>query len=87
MRKQVEKTISTILHLKEIVGALAAIALWVLALWLTNQLAPLAQDISILDSRISAVESIQEGMSGDVTNIGEDVTKIKCYLLKEGCLD
>lgn len=81
------KAISVFLQIKELVGALAAIALWILSLWLAGQLSPLVQgiefnthNIEAHERRIGVVENNYENIRDDITVIREDVGTIKGYL-------
>ncbi len=72
---------------------MATVVLWVLGVWFNYQLAPIVSDFKILGSQVSAntiridhLEEINSDTNNKVTQTGEDMTKIKCYLLKEDCL-
>jgi len=83
---QKRKILDTILKLKELIGALAAITLWILALWFTNKLAPYVEDINLLKREVSASTARIDSLEETSYDTNTKVTKITCYLLGEDCL-
>lgn len=59
--QKIKNAIDTFLKLKEFLVIIAAILLWVLAVWFSNSIAPFNDRISLNESRINAQEvKIQE---------------------------
>lgn len=69
--------LETILQYKEIIGALSAIALWVLALWVTVKLTPFTEANLNFEYRVSALESGQQDTQGDIEEIRTNIGEIK----------
>lgn len=86
MRKA-KQTIDLFLKFKELIGAVAVAALWILNIWFGYKFAPIAQDYKNLDARVSANEIDIGSIGNDVGIIKTDVIEVRCFLMGDRCLD
>lgn len=75
--QKAKDAIDLFLKVKEIIGAGAAIALWVLAIWLSYKLAPLNKDIELNRFAIKANESRIENIEDSLGNLQSSVGQIR----------
>lgn len=75
--EKLSNVVNLILKLKEVISVASIVALWFLAIWFTNKLAPFVQSDRDADFRITAVETDVESIKDDIKIMADNVNSIK----------
>jgi len=75
--EKLTNAVNLILRIKEVISIASIIALWLLALWFTNKLAPFVQSDRDADFRITAVETDVGSIKDDLKIMVDNISSIK----------